>query len=90
MSIFEALMLICFGASWPAAIRKTYVTKNVKGKSRLFAWLVIIGYLCGMIHKILYNFDFVFYLYLADLLLVATDLTLVYIYREKRTNNSVE
>ena len=84
MSFFEAAMLICFGASWPAAIHKTYSTKNVKGKSRLFAWLVIIGYLCGMIHKVLYNFDFVFYLYLLDLLLVATDLTLVYIYRDNR------
>ena len=87
MSIFEALMLICFGASWPAAIWKTYSTKNVKGKSRLFAWLVIIGYACGMVHKILYNFDFVFYLYVINLLLVATDLTLVYRYKKLPNNN---
>jgi len=85
MSIFEAGMLICFGASWPAAIAKTYKTKNVKGKSKLFAWLVIIGYTCGLVHKVLYNLDAVFYLYLIDLLLVATDLVLVYKYR----NNAV-
>ena len=36
MSIFEAIMLICFGASWPAAVYKTYTTKNVEGKSLLF------------------------------------------------------
>ena len=36
MSIFEAGMLICFGASWPFAVMKTYKTKSVKGKSRLF------------------------------------------------------
>ncbi len=86
MSIFEALMLICFGASWPFAVRKTFITKNVKGKSRLFAWLVIIGYACGMIHKIIYNFDFVFYLYVLNLLLVATDLALVYRYRNLEIN----
>ncbi len=81
MSVFEAGMLICFGASWPAAVVKTYTTKNVKGKSRLFLWLVIVGYICGMIHKILFNFDLVFYLYVFNLLLVSTDLFLVYKYR---------
>ncbi len=81
MSIFEAGMLICFGASWPAAVAKTYKTRNVVGKSRLFLWLVIIGYLCGMVHKILYNFDLVFYLYVLNMLLVATDLALVYRYK---------
>ena len=82
MSIFEAGMLICFGASWPAAVAKTYRTKNVKGKSRLFLWLVIVGYICGMIHKVLFNFDLVFYLYVLNTLLVATDLLLVYRYRK--------
>ena len=82
MSIYEALMLVCFGASWPVAVLKTYRTKNVKGKSRLFLWLVIIGYICGMIHKVLFNFDLVFYLYVLNTLLVATDLLLVYRYRK--------
>jgi len=86
MSIFEAGMLICFGASWPAAVAKTYRTKNVKGKSRLFLWLVIIGYICGMIHKILFNFDLVFYLYVLNSLLVATDLALVYRYKNLPEN----
>lgn len=79
-------MLICFGASWPAAVAKTYRTKNVKGKSRLFLWLVIIGYICGMIHKVLFNFDLVFYLYVLNSLLVATDLALVYRYKNLPEN----
>jgi len=82
MSIFEAGMLVCFGASWPAAVVKTYRTKNVKGKSRLFLWLVIIGYAFGMIHKIIYDYDLVLYLYVLNLLLVACDLVLVYKYRK--------
>jgi len=86
MSIFEALMLICFGASWPFAVAKTYRTKNVKGKSKLFAWLVIIGYACGIVHKIKYNYDIVLYLYVINLLLVSTDLALVYKYRKLTVN----
>ena len=73
MSIFEAVMMLCFGASWPFQVVKTYRTKNVEGKSILFLWLVMIGYVSGMIHKILNNFDWVIYLYLLNLVLVATD-----------------
>lgn len=83
MNIFEALMLICFGASWPVAVRKTYITKEVKGKSRFFLWLIIVGYIFGMLNKIINGFDWVFYLYLINLLLVAMDLTLVYKYHVK-------
>ena len=53
-SIFEILMLVCFGASWPFALIKTYKTKVVKGTSRLFLSLIFIGYLCGILHKIFY------------------------------------
>ncbi|MDD3237739.1 MAG: hypothetical protein PHV37_06535 [Candidatus Gastranaerophilales bacterium] len=84
MSIFEAAMLICFGASWPFAVRKTFLTKQVKGKSKLFLSLIIIGYICGMIHKILYSMDIVFWLYVINLLLVATDFALVLKYRKEQ------
>ncbi len=42
-SIFEALMLICFGFSWPFAIMKTVKVKNPAGKSYIFLFLIIIG-----------------------------------------------
>lgn len=81
MSIFEAGMLICFGASWPLAVAKTYKTKNVKGKSALFLSLVIIGYICGIIHKILYSFDFIIVLYIFNGSLAITDLILYFKYK---------
>ncbi len=81
MSVFEAGMLLCFGASWPFAVLKTYRTKVVKGKSRLFLSLVIVGYICGMINKILNSMDIVFWLYVINLLLVSTDLILCLKYR---------
>ncbi len=83
MGFFEAVMLICFGASWPFAIIKTYQTKNVKGKSRLFYSLIIIGYICGMINKILNSMDIVFWLYVLDLILVSTDFVLLLKYRNR-------
>ncbi len=81
MSLFEVLMLICFGASWPFAVAKTYRTKNVKGKSGLFLSLVIIGYIMGIMHKILYSFDYVIFLYAFNGLLVFADLILYFKYR---------
>lgn len=76
MSIFEAGMLICFGASWPFAVRKTYRTKSVKGKSKLFLTLIIIGYICGIINKVINSMDIVIWLYVINLLLVSADLIL--------------
>ena len=83
MSIFEAIMLICFGFSWPSAIYKTIKAKNPAGKSVTFAWLVILGYTCGIAHKFFHSRDLVLWLYVLNTLMVATDLTLVYYYKHK-------
>ena len=82
-SIFEVIMLICVGFSWPFAILKTIRVKNPTGKSYLFMGLIIIGYIAGCIHKILYHWDFVFWLYLLNTLLVATDVVLCLYYMQK-------
>jgi len=81
MSVLEAGMMVCFGASWPFQVRKTFKTKNVKGKSILFLWLVELGYVLGMLHHILYAPDRVIYLYFMNFLLVGTDMTLYYKYK---------
>lgn len=84
MNIFEAGMLICFGASWPAAVLKTYRTKNVEGKSLLFLSLILIGYICGMINKVLnFGYDFVFWLYVLNFMLVFCDFVLYFKYRKR-------
>ncbi len=89
MSIFEAAMMLCFGASWPFQVAKTYKTKDVKGKSIFFLWLVEIGYICGMIHKVLYNPDIVLFLYLLNFALVGTDMILYYMYKDKDSQKSI-
>ena len=83
MSVLEAGMMVCFGASWPFQVAKTYKTKEVKGKSILFLWLVEIGYILGMLHHILYAPDGVIYLYLLNFILVGTDMALYYKYKNR-------
>lgn len=82
MSIFEVFMLICFGAAWPFNIIKSIKSKSVSGKSVLFLYVISMGYVFGIIHKIVYNYDFVVFLYALNLLMVLTDLGLYY--RNKR------
>ena len=83
MSIFEAGMLLCFGASWPAAVLKTYRTKNVEGKSRIFLMLILAGYVCGMINKVLYfGYDIVFWLYVINFMMGLCDLVLYFRYKK--------
>ena len=85
MSIFEIGMLICFGASWPFSVHKTWKSKTCEGKSMVFLWLVLIGYACGVTHKILYSMDLVILLYILNGLLVLADLCLCYRYRRTTT-----
>lgn len=86
MSIFEIVMLVCFGASWPLAIYKTVKAKNPVGKSVPFLYLVLVGYISGCIHKIYFSFDKVLWLYALNAFMVLIDLILThyYIRRNKR------
>jgi hypothetical protein len=78
MSIFEAGMLLCFGLSWPVNIYKSLKSRTAAGKSEFFLYLVWLGYLSGIVHKLLYNFDPIFWLYVLNILMVSTDLVLYY------------
>ena len=82
MSVFEAIMLICFGAAWPLNIYKSWKTRSAVGKSIFFLYVVSIGYLGGIVHKVLYSNDLVLYLYILNLGMVSIDI-LIY-YRNKR------
>lgn len=76
-------MLICFGASWPFAIARTLKTKDVKGLSITFYCIIIAGYIGGIIHKLLYNMDFVIYLYALNAGMVIFQIVLVFYYKRK-------
>lgn len=88
MSIFEVMMLVCFGAAWPMNIYKSYHSRTAKGKSVVFMFTVEVGYICGMINKIVYNFDFVLFLYMLNFAMVAVDIALYY--RNRKYDNMLE
>jgi hypothetical protein len=76
MSIFEITMLVCFGAAWPVSIYKSLKSRQVAGKSLFFLVIVLVGYGAGVLHKLVYHFDAVIYLYLLNALMVAFDIVL--------------
>ncbi|PKN70810.1 MAG: hypothetical protein CVU54_04005 [Deltaproteobacteria bacterium HGW-Deltaproteobacteria-12] len=78
MSVFEIIMLVCFGVSWPVSIYKSYVSRSTKGKSLIFLYIVSAGYVAGILHKIFYHFDGVIVFYIINLLLVIADIALFY------------
>jgi len=72
--IFEALMLICFGAAWPFSIWRSYRSGTNSGKSLLFLCIIDFGYLCGILHKLFWSPDAVLWLYVVNFVMVSIDL----------------
>ena len=46
--VFEVLMIVCFGLSWPFNIVKSWNAKTAKGKSLLFEVCILVGYCFGI------------------------------------------
>lgn len=86
MSPFEAIMLICFGAAWPFSIWKSYKSRKNSGKSLFFMVIVLTGYLSGILHKLLYSYDLVIFLYILNSIMVSADLLLYF--RNQRLSRS--
>ena len=79
-SIYEAIMLICFGAAWPFSIAKSWRSRSSKGKSVLFLTVVLIGYGAGILNKTTNNLchDPVLILYALNALMVGADIALYF------------
>lgn len=92
MSVFEAGMLICFGIAWPVSILRSYKSRSTKGKSPFFSIIIILGYVSGTLHKVLYSRDLVMILYVLNLVMVSFDLALWFRNRgiEKREGIQVQ
>ena len=75
--IFETIMLICFGLSWPFNMTKSLRSRTAKGKSLQFEICIVIGYLFGIAGKFVAgNVTYVVAVYVLDLLMVTTDILL--------------
>ena len=82
-SILEAIMLICFGLSWPINTMKAYKARSAKNMSLPFILMIILGYFAGISAKILMNqTNYVLVVYFINLVVVSLNL-LVY-FRNKK------
>lgn len=88
VTVFESIMLVCFGISWPISVYKSATSKSTKGKSVLFTFAIIIGYIAGITGKIVGgNINYVLVLYLINLAFVCVDLALYFINKKRERLN---
>lgn len=86
--LLEAIMILCFGLSWPISIRKSWISRTAKGKSVVFEFFIWIGYIFGIIRKLMIwgsatsPLDWLFYLswafYVLNLLEISVDMGLFF------------
>ena len=50
-ALLEAIMLVCFGLSWPINAAKAWKAKTAAGTSWMFLALITFGYLAGVAAK---------------------------------------
>ena len=99
--LFEIIMIVSFGASWPMNVMKSYKARSAKGKSLSFLCLIFFGYIAGVVMKaikiaiaaeLVGIAAFISWLalgvYILNLLMVGTDLALYF--RNKRLDKLAE
>ncbi len=75
--IFEAIMVICFGLSWPMSVYKSWKSRTAKGKSLVFEVFIWLGYVSGIIGKLTSrNITYVFIFYILNIVMVSIDIVL--------------
>ena len=75
--IFEVLMIISFGVSWPFNIAKSWKAKTARGKSLLFEVCSLVGYICGIAGKFITgNVTYVLIAYGINVVMVRIDILL--------------
>ena len=94
--IFEVIMIVSFGASWPMNVIKSWKTRTAKGKSLAFLCLILFGYIAGIIGKFINPAYmaaigekwYILFFYFLNFIMVATDLVLYF--RNKRLDKLAE
>ena len=82
--IFESVMLICFGASWPITVYKNIRSRTARSMSLGFIVLIITGYVAGIASKFMNEAYmsaigekwYVLFFYVLNLIMVGVDLCL--------------
>ncbi|MBQ4116344.1 MAG: hypothetical protein IJD37_03100 [Clostridia bacterium] len=94
--LFEIIMIVSFGASWPMNVMKSWKARTAKGKSLMFLLLILFGYVAGITSKLIneaYMAQFaqkwyVLIFYILNFVMVGID-TVLY-FRNKRLDKLAE
>ena len=80
--LFESVMLICFGLSWPMSVVKNIKAHTAKSMSLPFILLIITGYIAGITAKVCsHNYSYVLAIYVINLIFVSANLVVYFINR---------
>ena len=82
--LFEIIMIVSFGASWPLNVVKSYRARTTKGTSLGFLLLIFGGYIAGIASKLaneVYMAEigqkwYVLFFYVLNFIMVGADLVL--------------
>ena len=89
IEVFESVMLICFGLSWPMSVVKNIKAHTAKSMSLPFILLIIVGYIAGISAKICAGkLNYVLLIYVINLAFVATNLVVYFINRRSDRHRS--
>lgn len=83
VQLCEIGMLIAFGFSWPFNISKSLRSRTAKGKSVVFEFIVVFGYLVGLAGKLITwrrtgVWAYSIWFYIADIAMVLIDIVLYF------------
>lgn len=78
--LLEAIMLICFGCSWPMNLIKNIKCKTAKSMSLPFILLITSGYIAGITAKLVsHQINYVLIVYILNIIIVTMNIA-VYFY----------
>lgn len=79
-TVLECIMLLCFGLSWPISVYKSVKSKSTQGKSVMFMSAILIGYISGIVAKIIAGaLNYVLVIYVFNFLVVSADFVIYFI-----------
>jgi len=82
--LFDIIMIVSFGASWPLNVMKSYKARTAKGKSIGFLLLILFGYVAGITSKLINPVYmaaigqkwYVLFFYVLNFIMVAADVVM--------------
>lgn len=89
--LFESVMLICFGLSWPMSVVKNIKAHTAKSMSLPFILLIITGYIAGITAKLCsHNYSYVLAIYVINLVFVSANLVVYFVNRSHDHHHNIQ